>query len=158
MKKWKLMLLSFLLIGLVAVGYNYFYDGVWRCIDHLSYNVTRFLDRFLGPLTFAVVISAIIMIKQKNIILPTLSVVFGIILMHVGFMLYTYEINFTPLLVLFDIICKTAFIIIPALIIYGIFCFVKLRGLRGQTFRKRQPYVARFGAFARKSSGENVSK
>jgi|GEM_PF-3505337 len=135
MKKWKLILLSVLSVASTTVGYYYFYEGFWFG----NYKIDGILGWFLDPLlflAFATTISLIMMLKDKRFILPILLVIFGIALKHFLAIKVAIDtsfggnITFPPLLILFDFIFKTAAIIVPAFIIYGIFCSVKARKVK----------------------------
>ena len=134
MKKYKTILLSILLVISVSCGYYYFYTGFWSS-NIFSYKVNNILNWLVGPLELlivAVIISFIMMIKDKKVILPILLVVLGVIFRYIFVVIYTLvvspllpvtgmhyaELAFDPLLILLDLVFKTAIIIYPALIIY----------------------------------------
>ena len=140
MKKWKFVLLCILLVALVAAGYYFFNNGLWT-YWRLRDDLKNILNLFAGPILFltaASVLSLIIMIKRKNIILPTLLVFIGVFCKYTivfidAFYYLTFvsrplmirggynieHLSFDPILILIDFIFKTAVIILPALIIYG---------------------------------------
>ena len=114
MKNKNIMLLSALLVlsiaineCLIATKSYYFETGLWVIL-----------------LTAAIVFASIIMVKHKKIILPKLLVLATMVLRYIVIIIIlaitSMKNTLDPVLILIDIIFKTAVVIIPAFIIYGI--------------------------------------
>ena len=113
MKNRTLILLAVFLVLLVAVNecltlfvFDYFDTGLWVIL-----------------LTAAIVFASLIMVKYEKILLPKLLVSATMSLKYVVMAIVlavTSEISLDPVSILIDIIFKTAVVIIPAFIIFGI--------------------------------------